>query len=391
MPQNFEIKIEDIHDEKDLYARKASIKIGSRGYVPLYPAANPKSTKSSILKSPLFVENYITIPLEKLRLMDSNKAAQTAFIVEKFVSVPETPTFFIPKLLIKKDQRVTEKDIDYLVDLLNFHSNDIMVPPLIYYYHVVTPSKKFKQGINKPEVGIDNEAYLDFLKVFLSKAKQRGVESFAFVLPNNFAHDKLDILLAAYKDYDTKIAVIDAKGGKVSNLEPQLSKILSKSGKNYSLPEKHGEKFVLYSFDAIPYTAHKKEIAPAENILQYFSSFSSFGPRHTVNIVVNTPSTNPPRLYNDAELGYIRYNSALYKKEEKEFDKWIATEFPTATAKDKFSTYKRSYEISCLGNTVDSLYTNMKTTKFWDDILKIPNLANSLKQIQHLNKKLPKI
>lgn len=391
MPQDIEIKIENVYNQNDLYTKLANIKIGSGNFIPLYPAANPKGVRSNtlkLIKVPIPLENYVKITLDKLREMDSDKQKQSDFITEKFVMHPGSICFFVTKLLVKESQKITDKDIDYLVDLLNFHSNDIMVPPLVYHYYNTKPSPRFKSGLDQPTIGIDTGSYLSFLKTFLEKSKQRNINSFALTLPNNFPHDKLDDLLNVYKDYDTKIVLIDAKGGKAAMMEPNISKITSSKEKGYTLPQKNGEKFVLYSFDCLPFTAHRQELAPGENVLQYLSAFNSFGPRHTVHIVSNDGPEHPPRLYKEEELSYVRHDSKSYAGEKNDLSAWVTKNYGKVS--DIFA-FKRDYEVARLSSTVDKMYKNIQNTSFWQGILKKPSLSDVLKRIQSTNKKYPNV
>jgi len=396
MPQRIKIKINDIHKKDDLYTKYASIKVGSRNYIPLFPTINPHRVRYNTLRnltSPIPIENYIIITLDKLRAMDSDQAKQRAFIAEKLDNIVGSTTMFITKLLIKEGQKISDKDVDYLVDLLNFPSNDIMIPPLVYHYITTNPSNLFPNGRDMPTKGIVFDSYLPFLKLFLSKATQRKIESFAFTLPNNSSYADLEKLLGAYKDYETQIAVIDSKGSKMSQLSPQISRLTSRDEKLYTLPEKNNEGFVLYSFDSVPYTAHQRDMAPAENILQYFSGFSWFGPRHTINMkgpIIPKPPL-PPRLYKSDNYSYIKHTSDVYAAAKKDFDAWYDSNYNGIKAKDKLVSYKKDYEIVGLAKSVDNLYNNITNDKFFQGIATQPHLSDAIKRIRSMNKKDLKI
>ncbi len=388
MPQKIDIKIENFYKKNDLYTKYASIKIGSRGYVPLFPAINPRRVHYNTLKSltqPIPIENYIEIPIEKLREMDSDQEKQKAFITEKLDNISGSTTLFITKLLVK-NHKIEDKDVDYLVDLLNFPSNDIMVTPLVYHYATTTPSEHFPKGKNVPTKGISFDSYLPFVKTFLEKAEKRHIESFSLTLPNNLSHTDLEKLLTAYKDYDTKIAVIDAKGSKITQLAPQISKLISSDEKLYTLPQKNKENFVLYSFDCIPYTAHLREVAPAENIVQYWSGFSWFGPRHTIFGGGESKVIPPPRLYGSDRYGYVKHDSKEYANEKKEFDEWFEKTYNGVNSKNKLEYYKKDYEIKALAASVDDFYKNIEDEKFWDNVIKKPHITDVIKRIQNMNK-----
>ncbi|MEM3245597.1 MAG: hypothetical protein QXN16_02410 [Candidatus Micrarchaeaceae archaeon] len=391
MPQKIKIRVVGTFKKEDIYTKQASIKIGSREYIPLFPAINPRRVRYNTIRNmrqPIPIENYIVLKLEALRAMDSDQDKQKAFIAEKLENTSAAITLFITKLLVKPTQKILDKDVDYLVDLLNFPSNDIMVPPLIYDYVTTQSSTIFPNGKDIPTKGADPDSYITFLKLFLQKAAQRNIESFAMMIPNNFSHTDIEKLLSTYKDYDTQIAVIDAKGSKISQLSPQISKLISFDPNLYTLPQKNKDAFALYAFDSVPYTAHQRDLAPAENVLQYFSGFSWFGPRHTVNIRFNTPlPPHPPRLYNSDEYAYIKHTSKTYAQEKKSFDDWFKAVYATApTPKDKLNSYKKDYEIVGLARSVDALYGNISNDKFFSTILSKPHLSDVVKRIKSMNK-----
>jgi len=392
MPQQIDVKINDMYDENDLLVKYASIKIGSGKYIPFLPSINPYRIKTQTLNNlnEIPIENYIQITLDQLRDMDSDQKKQSAFITEKLYVNTGHPTFFIAKILIKPTQKLVDKDIEYIVDLLKNSSNDLMIPPLIYNYYTTEPSEKFPNGQDRPSDPIDTETYLTFLKTFIAISKQRKIENFGLMFPSNFDYTSTDKLLAAYKDCETKLAFIDSRGNKTSQLEPQINKLTSVSSKLYTLAEKNDEKFALYSFDSVPYTA-RREIAPAHNVLEYLYGFSSFGPRHTVRISfpTKTPTSppNPPRLYEESEYGYVGYKSIAYKAQVKKVEAWVDKNFKDTKAQDKVGAFKKDYEISSIESSINEIYSNIDNTKFWDKILNRPNLESELKQIQGINKK----
>lgn len=394
MPQKVDVKVDDVYNENDIVTKYISLRIGSGKYIPLLPAVNPYKIKSATLSSlqDVPIENYIPITLEQLRLMDSSQEKQRAFINEKLCVDSGHTSFFVARLLVKGDQKIEHKDIEYIVDLLNFPSNDLMVVPTIYHYYTTKPTEKFPYKVNKPTDPLNAEDYLAFVKSFISVAKERGVEHLGLMFQSNLDYNSTDKLLSLYKDSETKIAFVDGRGNKISELWPQINRLTSKGdGKAYTLREKNGEKFALYSFDAAPYTA-RREVAPAHNVLGYLYGFSSFGPRHTIRMKFNGKTQkkpNPPRLYNEDEIGYVGYISDTYKNEVKRFDTWFGKTFKDAKSKDPLVSYKKDYEITNLASSISELYSNMDEQKFWDAIFKKPNLEGDIKQIKNMNKSNP--
>jgi len=155
------------------------------------------------------MNKYIQITLDHLRDMASDQKIQSAFITKKFYVNMGHPNFFIIKLLIKPTQKLVDKDIEYIVDLLKTPSNDLMIPPLIYNYYTTEPSKKFPNGQARSSDPIDTKTYLTFLKTFIAISKQRKIENFGLMFPSNFDYTSTDKLLTAYKDCKIKLAFID--------------------------------------------------------------------------------------------------------------------------------------------------------------------------------------
>ena len=388
------INIKNVYNQDDLFSKIAELKIGSSETFKLLPAA-PSKIKSNTIRSindKLIVENYITLTLAELRSMDSDSEKQGNFIKNKVKVLANYP-FIILKLLVKKDDIIKTNDVEYLVDLLKSPLNTFIVTPLIYYYW---ESKKGTNVVGKP---IPLDTYLLIIDTFLKRMKDGyNIDECAIAVPSNASRSSIGMLLQKYKDIKTQIAVIDLNGKTAINIYPlinALTVVATLNKKDYTLPEKNGEDYILYAFDSVPYNFSSRGEMPAKDILQYAMGFGSFGPRHTIKFSVEQqlvdsgkretykPKDNP-KLYEPNSYTYFNDKSTKYNSEIKKLEDWEITTF--GKGHYKRSSYAKDYNFIKLTDSANEIFSGVKESTLNNVLNEKKNILNYLRIIKSYNK-----
>lgn len=378
------IDIKEIYNEDDLFSKVAEMKIGSSETFNVLPAAGSKIRPNTIekIKDKLIVENYITITLTELRDMDSDHKKQEKFIKNK-VKVASNYPFIALKLLIKKGEKIEANDVEYMVDLLKSPLNIFVAPPLIYYYW----SGKKSRVVVGEQIPIDT--YLEVIDTFLKRLREgHKIDECALTVPANVARSSVKVLLDKYKDMKTQIALIDLNGKTAINIYPIINALtVGATGKvkEYTLPEKNGEDYMLYAFDGVPYNFSSKGIMPAKDILQYAMGFSSYGPRHTIKFnIEGPPPPDNPKVYEPKKYTYLNNKHTEYTAEIKKLDEWINTNF--GEGEYKRSSYVKDYNFTKQVGTANEILKSVKEKELGHVLEKKLDIQEYLEIIKRYNK-----
>lgn len=351
------MKIESEDTSNNNFFRYARLQIGSGPYFPSLPALGSKIIIHNEMiheaSENRLVECYLKITKEKLDEMDSDRESQREFIENNFANAYGGNFFIIPKILLREGDTFTDHEMQYLVNLLSFPGNFIPVAPLFYIYDL---TDKGHVSIKK---AIDEKNYFQLIGRLLDKLKSDSSNTVGLMVQSNISASKIPELLKLYKDFSTPISFLDGSGRSCIDDYLQI-RTLTKEPNTYNLREKHGENFMLYSFDSKPYRG-KGDITPAINILQYNAGFSSFGPRHTVR---NRPIPPPPP--NQERLPYI---PRIFYKEHFAYSK-----HEVQSSKDSFLSWLRSNQIE-----VEDRYESY--VKRYHKDYEYENLLNSTKEL----------
>jgi hypothetical protein len=349
MASDFSIVINGIYEENGFKVKAADLRVGSSVRLPTLPSVNIKKIKSKTvdaIKEKVLIENNAVLTLKHLREMDSNQIEQSKFIKDKLKNYADNPSFLSIQLLIEDSDKINDLDIDDLIALLNSPYNSLLVPPLIYHYKKVSftrevDGKVIRSERDQPTAPADLPTYFEFLNKFITKAKsQYGIKKTVMSVPTNISHSGVSTLLDNYKELDTPIALIDLHGKTPKSLGPQINSLTKKSGKDNqnTLNDKHGENFVLYAFDAMPYTSHQP-IAPSQAALYSLLNINLFGPRHTVR-VTDRNKDYKPRLFTGKEYSYANDKYAGYKEVVRNCTDWSQSIFEDSKLRvDDYTAY----------------------------------------------------
>ncbi|MGC9124241.1 MAG: hypothetical protein ACP5IB_09305 [Thermoplasmata archaeon] len=382
-----EIKLEHEYTENNNFIRIVDMKVGSGKYLRVYPSASnthyPGEISSEISSSLTLMEGYIILTRDELREMDGDREKQMKFIKRKILRKYTTNLIIIPKILLKEGELLDEKDIRYLIDLLSFNDNILIVPPLLYLYEI---SNKGRITLKKP---IDQEEYIKFISEFLKICNEYGIKQVAFTLPFNIPYSLIPQFLNIYKDISTPIIIIDANGNTLMDNYIQLRPLLGYTKeKMYSIREKEDEKFFLYLFDGKPYT-RTADFASAINVLEYDLGFSSFGRRHTIKIKPNLGINTTTRLYYMKEISYGKSNIPEVTDYLKN---WLIERNISFSQEpeNNIRKYKEAFEAIELKNTIEEVIYNGAKENSLDNYLNEKKyIQNDIKRIRkNVNKLL---
>jgi len=300
---SIEVKIETVDYSNYHFFRFASIKIGSGPYIPVFPAINSKVRlhEKMIHDVPRdkLVECHIKVTKEQLDNMGSDRDKQTKFIQQNFAGVYGQNLLIIPKVLLKDGETLTPTEIQYLVELFFFPGNIMHVAPLFYYYDV---TEKGKISVKNP---VKSDLFFQLTENFLHELNNQSVNTVGLMLPAGTSWNDVRNLLNLYKDFSTPISIVDFFGRSTIDAYMMLRPLLRDAG-SYSLKQKHGEKYILYSFDSKPYYG-RGDFPAAINILRYDMGFSSFGPRHTNRYNAKNRPQPPPGQEEEISIPKIFY------------------------------------------------------------------------------------
>ncbi len=306
-----DVKLDNEYTENDNYYRLTKFRIGTGQFHRPLPGLDNFGRIHSNIRRQFdyhpFIESYVHITLEELLSIDSVRENQRMFVDRNMVSRENGNLFTFFKILLRSDESISVKHIEYINSLLSAPENSLVITPLLYRYHL---SEKGRISIDSP---VEKDTYFDFTRNFLEIiAGER--DEVGIMLPFNITMTQIPELLGLYKDFKTPFSAIDEAGKTNSDMYLQLRSLIGfgDSG-SYNLIQKHGEEFMLYSFDAKPYRGRKVSV-PATNILQFDNGFSSYGPRHSVKMKITRDSQNQngpaqtilPRIYHHPMYSYVR-------------------------------------------------------------------------------------
>ncbi|SRR5579875_480118 len=304
-----DVKLDHEYTENDNYYRLVSFRIGTGQFQRPLPALDNIGRIHSAIRQRLnyypFIESYVRITLDELMRIDNDRESQRAFVNKNMVRRENGNLFVFFKILLTGDQTVKDQHVQYVFNLLSAPENSLVITPLLYRYHY---TGKGSVSIDSP---VEKDAYFEFTRKFLELVAGERNEV-GIMLPFNITMSQIPKLLEFYKDFKTPFAAVDEAGKTTNDMYLQLRALIGFGDKSsYNLLQKHGEEFMLYSFDAKPYRGRKDSV-PATNILQLDNGFSSYGPRHTVKMrnprAMLSQQQQPklPRIYHHPHYSYVR-------------------------------------------------------------------------------------
>lgn len=304
-----DIKLLHEYREEGHYFRAVEVRVGSGKSLELLPAWDDGLRLPAQLPpgwTP-FVEKYARVPLSVLREAREDASKQAVLLKKYFEPSSEHPGLTVTKILVGPDEKVSEKDIDYLAHLFPLPGSILPVVPLLYRYVVGRSGRPRELG------PVDAASYLAFASDLTKRLRGAGNDEFALAMPSNFSFSNVPPLLKLHKSDSTPLAVIDCNGRGTEELITQIRVVIGSTKKDaYSLTQKHGQKFALYAFDMKPFRG-RPEIVPALNLLHLDGGFSSFGRRRTIRIGGGDedrprapPKPSQTRVFFPQELSYAR-------------------------------------------------------------------------------------
>ncbi|MVT14475.1 MAG: hypothetical protein GPW19_03040 [Euryarchaeota archaeon] len=385
-----EIKI-DVTDYSNYnFFRFVNIKIGSRSYVPLFPTINSKvKIREGMVQGypeGEFVECYLKITKDQLNEMDSDREKQKKFIEGNFARVYGENLLIIPKILLREGETLTETEMRYLVDILYFPGNIIHVAPLFYYYDL---TEKGKVSIKNP---VNSYKFFQLTEEFLNELRNNSINAVGLMVQPSLSRTDVRNLLNLYRDFSTPISIVDFSGRSTIDTYLILQPLL-REPESYNLTQKHGENYILYSFDSKPYSG-RGDIVPAINVLRYDMGFSTFGPRHTNKYNAKDRPKHPlgqenepyvPKIFYKGHYSYSKPNLDFIKRN---FLSWLESNGLEIT--DNYEDYvkyvKKYHKDYEYENFINSIL-EMKEAASGNGI---DNLLGNVNEVNNIIKKIKK-
>lgn len=387
-----DIELNNEYIENDNYYRLTKFRIGTGKFVRPLPALDNFGRLHSGIRQEIdyhpFIESYVAITLDGLMAIDSIRENQRAFVDRNMVSREYGNLFTFFKVLLRADESIADTHIRYLCSLLSAPENSMIITPLLYRYHY---TESGRISIDSP---IDKDTYFDFTKKFLDLVIGERDEV-GIMLPFNITMTQIPGLLKLYKDFKTPLSVIDEAGKTNSDMYLQLRSLIGFGNtESYNLIQKHGEKFMLYSFDAKPHRGRKDSV-PATNILQFDNGFGSYGPRHTVKMRISRDFSNPnepsqavlPRIYHHPEYSYVRPEREDIKTD---FTSWLDSHnIDHSIPYEKLvRNYKKDYDFMRQRDSTIEFNTLVEENQLDEKLTNTSSISEEIRRIKRNNRKM---
>ncbi|AKG91894.1 hypothetical protein GAH_00771 [Geoglobus ahangari] len=212
----------------------------------------------------LINEIHIRMDLETLRKIDNDPDEQKKFIYRnvRFLDYKKLINIFLLKIIIKKNEKIEKKDLEYINSLLLYQLNDIYVVPIL----------EFEGEIDKPtRVQIYNKFVEELLK---EKNTVNPNLRIAISIPSYYPRRRLDSLFSLYEIENKEPTFIVVDFAYQRATDPSRIGIIPTIN-SYFL-ENNNEKYFIYGFNVKPYK--KGEQTPlSEEIMLIESGFNAVG------------------------------------------------------------------------------------------------------------------
>lgn len=363
------------------FFRPTEIRVGSGPTVRFYPSWDnrfPLPNKLPSWWSPI-TEIYARITLDELRQIDDDAAAQARFIQRNLT--PQSGTLGVPvlKLLLTPTDRITDKDVDYLIHLVHPPNTIMATTPLLYDYYLDD------KGVVRVGRACNQDRFIQFAERFATASSSTGLKQVAISLPPSLSHSGVTRLVEAYAKIDTPLAIIDANGSTNKDRYPQLNALIGYGRKRgRCLRQKHGTHFALYGFDLKPFSG-RSEVVSALNVLQLNNGLSSFGRRHTVRMMIKRNGALPPvnpRVYFERELSYARSSMG---EAMKPIESWFEKEFGRKGTSDEVLKHRRRFENESLIRTAKSMSEWVEAGEFEKQLSRRKVIEKDLRSFKRNN------
>jgi len=297
------VKVEQ--EDASIVARNTVLKIGNKHVLTPCRALHLREKKEceavGVTDSSIrgLNEIYRRLKYNTLHKLETDVFYQEQFNASIINSLRKIPwQVELTLLFIEYDsqkQIPTDKQIEYLFDLIYNLPLDTLIPPIL---RDISPA-----------------AYLDFLNKFFQFAGSYNRKPTFGLIPYG-SHRDLRMILEFYLRRGITLFAMDLRGRHPFLVSTQLGMITRKL---QEIREEHGEEGYLHGFNVGSGRALRTlEISPAKDILSFYSGFDSFGASHvplklTPDLYrrLGTHAKTPPiRFFNREDYGYYREDIA---------------------------------------------------------------------------------
>lgn len=236
-------------------------------------------------------ECYIDLTLEKLRELDSDKAAQESYIYSrsKFLDKGMINVLMI-KLRMEHGDILSDQDYDYINALLSWERNDIYIMPVL----------EFGEGVERTA---RLNAYNNFVIKMLDQKSSWFNEDInvGMSIPSFYPRRPLDDLFKIYEDEKPTFVAVDFNNSRMDKPDGVVATVL----KHFSTEKE--EKTYMYGVNVKPYKKGA-ENSPAWDIYTVHGAFNAIGPTHSRarSVVVPGGWNSMGRIFDSESLTYMR-------------------------------------------------------------------------------------
>jgi hypothetical protein len=238
----------------------------------------------------------------------------------------------------------TRRETEYLFDLLNMPSADVLVPPIVR--------------------GASGEAYLEFLDQFFTVYGTLNHRPVMGLVPH-VSYRELDPIMQFYEKQGVSLYAMDLQGRHPLRLTPNISRVLRSLRKSEA---ESGIPCYLHGLNvgqgrALP----NQPVKPAKDILAFEMGFDSFGrvhvpPKLTPDLYgrLDRLKKPPVRLFNREDYGYHVANKTLLDRFPSETMSTVdVTSLRRTKDYDTFRRLARTFNAGCQVHEAETVRTRI--------------------------------
>ena len=277
-------------------AKTVTLRVGGRKVDSLCKAVERTTDLKTLngLGNGIINECYIDLTLDKLRELDDDTDAQTAYIKSRSRFLDsDNLRIMVIKLKLEKDQRLNDLDYGYLMSLLDWSNNDLPLMPLL----------EFGEGVETP---IQLQIYQDFVNQILERRFNYGrLSDIAMSIPLYYPRRRLEMLFESYHDIKPTFVAMDLSNKRVDSIPDgkysTIKEYLSRDGIDNTF---------LYGINVKPCKNGGSSVS-ALDVQSIHWSFNATGPTHhkpVKRVIVPNDWSNAGRVFDKGELQYTRFD-----------------------------------------------------------------------------------
>ena len=253
-------------------------------------------------------ECYIDLTLNKLRELDSDVFAQSAYIKSRSRFLDQDHLrMLVIKLTVENGQKLNDQDYAYLLSLLKWRSNDLPLMPVL----------EFGEGVDTP---IQIMEYEKFVKQMLELRTNYDLDDIAMSIPLYLPRRNISKLFDTYADVKPTFIALDLDNKRIDSLPDGKYETIRAHFNSERI-----ENTFIYGMNVKPYK-NGGESTSALDVQSLHWAYNATGPTHHKFVkrqIISTDWSNAGRIFESGSLEYthIKDNQLL------DFNEWAYTNY----------------------------------------------------------------